>query len=56
MHNLDITMAIKMCQEVVTIKERLHRLGLHKTANRMQAAVEAIGSEVAEHIENQKGK
>lgn len=54
MHQIDITQALKLCQELPVLKERLHRVGLHKTANKMQAAVEEIGYEVAAHIEAER--
>lgn len=54
MYQIDITAALKLCVELPVIKERLHRVGLHKTANQMQAAVEEIGYEVAGHIENER--
>ena len=31
MHEIDITAALKLCVELPVIKERLHRIGLHKT-------------------------
>lgn len=54
MHQIDMPLALKLCQEIPMIKERLHRIGLHKTANKMQAAVEEIGYEVAGHIEAER--
>jgi hypothetical protein len=54
MPQIDITQALKLCQEISLIQERLRRVGLHKTASKMQAAVEEIGYEVANHIENER--
>lgn len=54
MHRIDITAALKLCQDLPMLKERLHRVGLQKTANKMQAAVEEIGYEVAGHIEAER--
>lgn len=54
MHQIDIAQALKLCQELPMIKERLHRLGLHKTANKLDAAVTEIGYEVAGRIEAER--
>ncbi len=54
MHQIDIEAALKLCVELPVLKERLHRVGLHKTANKLQAAVEEIGYEVAGHIEAER--
>lgn len=54
MHQIDITAALKLCVELPVLKEKLHRVGLHKTASKMQAAVEQIGYEVADHIEAER--
>lgn len=54
MHEIDITAALKLCVELPVLKEKLRRVGLHKTANKMQAAVEEIGYEVADHIEDER--
>ncbi len=54
MHQIDITAALKLCQELPILKEKLHRVGLHKTANKMEAAVSEIGYEVADHIEAER--
>lgn len=54
MHQIDITQALKLCQEIPLLQERLRRVGLHKTANKMQTAVEEIGYEVANYIEYER--
>ncbi len=54
MHQIDLGVALKLCQDIPMLKERLHRAGLHKTANKMQSAVEEIGYEVASHIEAER--
>ncbi len=54
MQQIDITTALKLCVELPILKERLHRVGLHKTANKMQAAIEEIGYEVADRIEAER--
>ena len=43
MHRIDIARALKLCQELPVLKERMHRVGLHKTAQKMEAAVLEIG-------------
>jgi len=54
MPEIDIAQAIKFCQELPVLRERLHRVGLHKTACKMDAAVHEIGCEVADHIEAER--
>ena len=54
MHHINITEALKLCQEIPVLKERLHRVGLHKTANKMDIVVVEIGFEVADHIEAER--
>ena len=54
MHQIDIEAALKLCVELPVLKERLHRIGLHKTAQKMEAAVSEIGYEVADHIEAER--
>lgn len=54
MHQIDITAALKLCQELPILKEKLHRIGLHKTANKMEVAVTEIGYEVADFIEDER--
>ncbi len=54
MTQIDILQALKLCQELPILKERLHRLGLHKTANKLESAVTEIGFEVASHIETER--
>ncbi len=56
MHEIDLSVALKLCQDLPMLKERLHRAGLHKTANKMQAAVEEVGYEVAQHIEAERAE
>ena len=54
MYQIDITAALKLCQDLPVLKEKLHRVGLHKTANKMEAAVSEIGYEVADFIEAER--
>lgn len=54
MHKINIEAALKLCVELPVLKERLHRVGLHKTAQVMDAAVQEIGYEVAAHIEAER--
>ena len=54
MYQIDIAAALKLCQELPVLKEHLHRIGLHKTANKMQAALEEIGYEVADFIKAER--
>lgn len=54
MHQIDIAAALKLCQDLPVLKEKLHRVGLHKTANKLEAAVSEIGYEVADHIEAER--
>ena len=53
-HQIDIAAALKLCVELPVLKERLHRIGLHKTAHKMEAAVQEIGYEVADCIEAER--
>ena len=55
MLKIDIKEARALCAELPSIRQRLFKIGLLKTGHAMDAAVKAIGYEVAEHIEN-KGK
>lgn len=48
---INVPAALKLCQELPLIQERLHRIGLHKTAHKMDAAVQEIGYELADEIE-----
>lgn len=41
---------IKLCQEMPLMHERLHRAGLHKTAQKFKAALDEIGFEVEDKI------
>ncbi len=52
--NIDIAQALKLCQELPILKEKLHRLGLHKTAHKLEPAMTEIGYEVASHIEAER--
>lgn len=54
MFQIDLTQALKLCQELPILQERLRRVGLHKTASKMQATVEEVGYEVASHIEAER--
>ena len=54
MHEIDIKQALTLCQELPLMQERLHRIGLHKTAQKMEAAVDEIGFEVADFIEGER--
>lgn len=54
MHQIDITAALRLCVDLPLLSERLRRVGLHKTASKLQAAVDMIGYEVADHIEAER--
>lgn len=54
MHQIDIGEALSLCRELPAFQERLYRVGLHKTTQKIDAAVMEIGYEVAEHIENER--
>ena len=56
MHEIDMKEAIRLCQELPLIQERLHRVGLHKTAQLMKPAMGEVGFEVAVHIEAEREK
>lgn len=42
---------LKLAQEAPLFHERLHRAGLHKTAQKMHAVVQEIGYEVADKLD-----
>lgn len=47
----EIIAARDLCLELPRIQKRIFRAGLFKTGHAMNAAVQAIGWETAEHIE-----
>jgi hypothetical protein len=53
MKRKDIERAMELCVELPRIRDELLRLGLFKTHHAMDAAVKAIGYEVAENVEAQ---
>jgi hypothetical protein len=44
-----------LCSEAALLHERLHRAGLHRTAQKMHAVVQSVGWEVAEKLGGDKG-
>ncbi len=50
MKDMDIPAARKLHQDLLVMREKMHDVGLNRTAHEMASAVNIIGFEVAHHV------